>query len=159
MTARRRIPRSRSARTDAFEPIPKRGLARGIFLFLGGLFFIIGIVGVVLPVLPTTPFMILALWAFAKSSARAHRWLYTHRVFGPSLRLWQEEGVIPLRAKIMALIFMAASLGYLAIFAAVPTGAIIASAVLMVLGAGYILTRPSAPASPPGDEAPERLLS
>ncbi|TCS62536.1 YbaN family protein [Varunaivibrio sulfuroxidans] len=155
MTVLRHAPRRRSPRADAFEQNLKRGPARGIFLFLGGLFFIVGIVGVVLPVLPTTPFMLLALWAFAKSSARAHRWLYTHRVFGPSLRLWREQGVIPPGAKIMALTFMSASLGYLAIFAAAPTAAVAVSAVLMTLGAGYILTRPSAPPSPPGDETPE----
>ena len=60
-------------------------------LGLGWTFFALGLLGTVLPLVPTTPFMLLALWAFSVGSERFHRWLYHHPVFGPPLRRWSEE--------------------------------------------------------------------
>jgi uncharacterized membrane protein YbaN (DUF454 family) len=117
-------------------------MARPVFFVLGWLFFALGVVGAFLPVLPTTPFMILALWAFARSSQRFHDWLYTHRVFGPPLQRWEEHRVIPTGAKMAAIGAMAASLTYLIFFTAVPAMALLATTALMAVGAGYILTKP-----------------
>ena len=43
----------------------------------------IGAIGVVVPLLPTTPFLLVAAFAFARSSTRLNRWLREHRSFGP----------------------------------------------------------------------------
>jgi len=66
----------------------------------------IGAIGVVVPGLPTTPFLLLAVWAASRGSERLHRWLYSHRHFGPLLRLWQEQGAVPRRAKWVAVLLM-----------------------------------------------------
>lgn len=123
-------------------PAKPRGWRIGFFL-LGWLFFGVGAVGAVLPVLPTTPFMILALWAFARSSTRFHDWLYTHRIFGPPLRRWSEHRVIPRHAKVAAVAAMSASLTYLIWFSNVPAYAIALTALIMAVGAAYVLSRPS----------------
>jgi uncharacterized protein len=133
-------PTPASESTETVPPRP-RGWRIGFFL-LGWLFFGIGAVGAVLPVLPTTPFMILALWAFARSSRRFHTWLYTHRLFGPPLQRWTEHRVVPTHAKIAAVIAMAASLSYLIWFSDVPGYAVVLTAVVMAGAAAYVLSRP-----------------
>ena len=119
--------------------------SRLMYLFLGWLCFGLGVLGVFLPVLPTTPFMLLALGAFARSSERLHHWLYNHPTYGPPLQQWRMHRVIPLRAKLIALGCMALSLIYLVVFSNAPGPAVWAAAALMGVGAGYILTKPSRP--------------
>ena len=121
--------------------------SRLMYLALGWLCFGLGVLGVFLPVLPTTPFMLLALGAFARSSGRLHHWLYNHPTYGPSLQQWQTHRVIPLRAKLFALCCMALSLIYLVAFSNAPAPAIWTAVALMGVGAGYILTKPSRPLS------------
>ncbi len=114
-------------------------------LSLGWLFFAVGVIGVFLPVLPTTPFMLLALWCFSKSSERFHSWLYNHKIFGPPLKLWDQNRVIPLRAKIFALSFIAISLAYLFVFSNLVLWVKLLAATSMLAGAIYVLSKPSKP--------------
>jgi uncharacterized membrane protein YbaN (DUF454 family) len=116
-----------------------------LLFVLGWLFFGIGAVGVVVPGLPTTTFMILALWAFSKSSKRFHDWLYEHPLFGPPLQNWVQHRVISVRVKVIALLTMAGTLLYL-VFGAEVSGWVIAlTGSLMAFGAYYILEKPSKP--------------
>jgi len=117
-----------------------------IFYFtLGWFFFALGAIGVVLPVLPTTPFMLLALWAFSRSSERFYNWLYNHKFFGSPLQMWEQHRVIPFAAKVMSISFMSISFIYMVIFS--PVGIILklSIAALMLYGAWFVLTKPSNP--------------
>lgn len=125
------------------QPTSVSGTARIVYLALGWLFFGLGVVGAFLPVLPTTPFMILALWAFSNSSERLRTWLYNHRIFGPSLQRWQEHGVIPARAKMASIGAMSISLGYLLFYSDLAWPWLTGTAALMAYGAYFILTKPS----------------
>ncbi|MCF6226816.1 MAG: YbaN family protein [Xanthomonadales bacterium] len=116
-----------------------------LLLSLGWLFFAVGVIGIFLPVLPTTPFMILALWCFSKSSERFHYWLYHHKIFGPGLKLWDQHRVIPLIAKIFALSFIAISLAYLFVFSSLVLWVKLLAATSMLAGAIYVLSKPSKP--------------
>lgn len=122
---------------------PARGGRRLLLLALGGTCVGLGLLGLALPVLPTTPFLLLALWAFARSSRRFHDWLYHHPRFGPRLRLWDQHRVIPLGAKVAAVTTMAASLAGLILLSRAPWYSIAAAAALMGYGAWFILTKPS----------------
>lgn len=113
------------------------------YFILAWVFFALGAIGVVLPVLPTTPFMILALWAFAKSSKRFHNWLYRHRLFGPPLQKWEEHRVIPLSAKILSISMMTASFAYIVFFRQLNIYIVLFTAIVMLYGMWFILTKPS----------------
>ena len=61
-------------------------------------------IGTFVPGIPTTIFLIVALWAFAKSSKKFHSWLLNHKRFGPILRNWESHKVVPRNAKISMVI-------------------------------------------------------
>lgn len=79
---------------------------RALWLGVGALSLLTGIVGVFLPVLPTTPFVLVAAFCFTRSSPRVERWLLEHRRFGPMVRDWRERRAVPLRAKQLAVATM-----------------------------------------------------
>lgn len=113
------------------------------YFILAWLFFGLGALGAFLPLLPTTPFMLLALWCFAKSSPRFHAWLYRHKFFGPPLQAWEQHRVIPLPAKIMSISMMVLSLLYMIFYSPAPVYALVAAGLVMAYGAWFILTKPS----------------
>ena len=123
---------------------------RWLLFGLGWVFFALGVLGAVLPVLPATPFMLLALWAFSKSSRRFHDWLYEHRIFGPPLRRWRESRVVPLWTKALAIGSMLASLGYVGLLLQPPWYALALQTALILAGIAYVARFPSrAPAREP----------
>jgi len=101
---------SRPARALA-APLP--ALVRWVYLALALLFLLLGIIGAFVPVLPTTPFILLAAWAAARSSPRLLNWLENHTAFGPMIRDWRRGGVVRRRAKWLATVVMGASALYL----------------------------------------------
>lgn len=117
---------------------------RALWLALGGMFLGLGLLGIVLPVLPTTPFLLLAAGCFARSSPRLHGWLLGHRLFGPPIRNWEKNGAISRRSKWLAVVSMVAVLG-LSVMLGVSWKVLVAQAVLIVVGATFVLTRPDGP--------------
>ena len=81
-------------------------MKRIILISLGWLCVGLGFVGVFVPGIPTTIFLIIALWAFTKSSKKLRHWLLNHKRFGPILNNWQEHKVVPRKAKILMVILM-----------------------------------------------------
>ena len=75
-----------------------------ILLSIGWICVGLGFMGIFVPGLPTTIFLIIALWAFTKSSKKLRIWLLNHKKFGPFLRDWQEHRVVPVRAKVLMVI-------------------------------------------------------
>jgi hypothetical protein len=114
-----------------------------VYFLLGWSFFGLGAVGTVVPGLPTTPFMLLALWAFSKSSKRFHDWLYAHKLFGPPLIQWRDHRVIPVKAKVFSVVTMIASFTYLAFFTEMNILVKVIVALVMLYGAVFILSQSS----------------
>ncbi len=89
---------------------------RALFFCLGCLFVGLGGIGVVLPLIPTTPLLLLAAACYARSSKRFYDWLLANRVFGPTIRQWQESGSVALRTKVVAIVLLVLTLGSSVIF-------------------------------------------
>lgn len=75
----------------------------------GWFFVAIGAIGAVLPILPTTPFLILALACFAKSSPRFHQMLLDNRWFGEGLRDWEKHRSMSRKSKRRATVVVVAT--------------------------------------------------
>lgn len=99
---------------------------------IGGIAVVLAILGVFLPLLPTTPFLLLASACFARGSTRLHTWLINNRLFGEYLRNYEQGRGIPLRAKVVALAMLWASIGYSAL--AVGSAALVALLVSIAVG-------------------------
>lgn len=110
------------------------------FLVLGFACVGLGYVGVIVPGMPSTIFFICGVWAFKRSSPRFENWLLNHRVFGPTLRDWDEHKAITLRTKWIAI-------GTMAVFAGISLLVIhklwvrVLVAATVTLVAVYIATR------------------
>lgn len=87
----------------------KKIVQKYLLIVLGWFFVILGAVGVVLPILPTTPFLILALACFAKSSLSFHRILINNRWFGASLKQWEEKKSVSRQTKWNAFVLVLVS--------------------------------------------------
>jgi uncharacterized membrane protein YbaN (DUF454 family) len=81
----------------------KGRLRKSLFLIGGGVCVLCALIGMALPVLPTTPFLLLAVFFFARSSQRAHDWLLHNRWFGGYIRRYHEGHGIAARDKLVTL--------------------------------------------------------
>ena len=116
-------------------------MTRILWQTLGLTALALGGIGVVLPILPTTPFMILAAFAFGKSSPRLRARLEAHRVFGPAIRDWEAHGAIHRRYKITACVVMAlVFLG--SVVAGLRPAILLIQGVCMGAAALFVVTRP-----------------
>jgi uncharacterized membrane protein YbaN (DUF454 family) len=119
---------------------------RVFWLVVGILALALGGLGVVLPLLPTTPFVLVAAFAFANSSDTLHQWLLDHNIFGPLIANWQRYGAISRPTKVLSLLSMLAVL-VISLVMAVPTFVIAVQALVVSACSLFIISRPL----PPGE--------
>jgi uncharacterized membrane protein YbaN (DUF454 family) len=121
---------------------------RIVWLLVGILATACGIAGIVLPLVPTTPFLLLAAFAFARSSPALHEWLVTHPRLGPPIADWRAHGAIARRTKVLAVaVILATFLGSWA--AGVGTTLLIVQAAVLAAVTAFILSRPTPPGAEP----------
>ncbi|WP_072392836.1 YbaN family protein [Hyphomicrobium sp. CS1GBMeth3] len=82
------------------------GLSKLAYITIGGIATALAIAGAILPGLPTTPFLLVALWAFARSSARLLAWLESLPLLRHALieaQRFEERRTIRLGVKLTAI--------------------------------------------------------
>lgn len=127
---------------DDEAPRPGGAAMRAVWICVGVLALALGAIGAVLPLLPTTPFVLLAAFAFTRSSPRLRARLEGSRAFGPIIRDWEASGAIAPRYKALACTMMGISLvGSIALGLALWVIAI--QSVFLSGAAAYVLSRPS----------------
>lgn len=116
-----------------------------LFLLAGHLSLALGILGMALPVLPTTPFLLLALCCYSRSSPAFANWLTNHPTLGPPINDWSAGQCIRPKAKVLAILTLWLSLAFPIVFVPQPDVLRIALAVLGLALSAFLLSRPNAP--------------
>lgn len=114
-----------------------------LWLAMGWLALTLGLIGLVLPVMPTAPFLIIAVWCFAKSSPRLSARITRHPKFGPPIRAWRKRGVVARPAKIWATLAMGGGVGW-SLWLGLDPRLIAAQALVCSAVALWLVTRPEA---------------
>ena len=95
---RRLAPTGRDSRSTLTKPL---------YCGIGVLAVALGMLGVVVPGLPTTVFILIAIWAFARSSDTLDRVLIRRNpALRPFLRYLEPGATMPMRAKVISLALM-----------------------------------------------------
>lgn len=118
--------------------------ARWAYKALGFVCVGLAAIGVALPVMPTTIFLIVAAWAFARSSDALNDWLHRHRLFGPLLCDWEDHGVIRTQAKIAAVGMIGLSF-LIALMTGSPPWVLAPLALVLGAVSLFIVSRPAVP--------------
>lgn len=78
-----------------------------VYILLGFLCMILGGIGVITPGLPTTPFLLLALYCFGKSSERLKTWFMSTALYDKYLKNYDRNRAMTMKQKVSILAFSA----------------------------------------------------
>ncbi|ARQ06083.1 Inner membrane protein YbaN [Macrococcoides canis] len=73
---------------------------------------ILGFIGAVLPLLPTTPFLLLAIFCFARSSERFHQWLTETQLYKSYVQEFYEQRGYTMKKKLQLLLSVYIVVGF-----------------------------------------------
>lgn len=79
---------------------------------LGFLFFGLGVLGVFVPLLPATPFFLLTVWCFSKSSEKFSRWFKNTKFHRDYIESFRPGNPVLLRKKIEILVSILIALSF-----------------------------------------------
>lgn len=68
-----------------------------IYIVLANLSIVLGVLGMFLPILPTTPFLLLAIWLFMRSSRKGVRVIMGNRHLAPYVHSYFSRNGIPVQ--------------------------------------------------------------
>lgn len=69
----------------------------------GHIFVGLAVVGIALPLLPTTPFLLLAVTCYMKSSDRFYFWLINNKWLGKYINNYRQGKGVPLKVKVISI--------------------------------------------------------
>ncbi len=111
-------------------------MVKYLYISLAALCVILGTLGMFLPILPTTPFLLLAIWLFMRSSRRGVKLIMGNRYLAPYVHSYFSRNGIPVDKlkRILLTLWLALLLG-MAIF----RNGLHVVAILMVVGIGVTI--------------------
>lgn len=112
---------------------------RALYLAGGIVSVVLGAIGAALPIMPTVPFLLLAVFCFARSSPEWEQRILDHPTWGPQIRDWRERRAITRKSKILAILAMTAGGVFTWYFLGAPYYYI--SLTILVICGGWIATR------------------
>ncbi len=122
----------------------KLGVRRLIYLGIGWLSLGMAVAGIILPILPTTPMLLVAVWAFGRSSPELAERIRNHLIVGRPVRDWQDHGVISTRAKLLAIAIMSLMGAWLWVYGSLPVWLTLLIIAIMAGAGVFVGSRPSA---------------
>lgn len=118
-------------------------MKRIVIILIGTLSLGLGVLGIFLPVLPTTPFLIVALACYLRSSPKLYHFILHHKYLGPYVKDYVLGKGIPIKAKKKAIFMIWLTISFSVIFI---LDQLILRALLLVIASCvsvYIWTRKS----------------
>jgi len=118
---------------------------RVLWLALGLLFTVVGLIGLIVPGLPTTSLMIVAAACFFRSSKRLFNWVLSNKYFGNYVKDFREGRGMPRKAKFIALGFIWLFVS-ISVFVGIPDHLVyvkILTFLAACTGTGVIITLPT----------------
>lgn len=87
---------------------------RYVWMALGMVSLVLGVIGIVLPILPTTPLLLLTAFCFAKSSERLHTWFLSTKLYQKHLDSFVKDRSMTVKTKvsIMTTVTILMGIGY-----------------------------------------------
>jgi len=90
---------------------------KALFFAAGSISLGLGILGMAIPLLPTTPFLLLSVACYCRSSERMYRWILDNKLIGEYISNYREGKGIPLRTKALVLGLLWVTISYSVILA------------------------------------------
>ncbi|HYD15849.1 MAG TPA: YbaN family protein [Hyphomicrobium sp.] len=115
---------------------------RLVLIIVGCVATVLAVAGAMLPGLPTTPFLLIALWAFARSSDRMTGWLERIPILRQALaeaRRFEERRTIRREVKALALAMAWGSVAFTAVAAGASHPILIGTVVAAALGGTFAM--------------------
>lgn len=89
-----------------------------LFMSIGTISLGLGIIGIMLPVLPTTPFLLLSLACYMRSSKGLYDFIINNEYLGPYVKDYLSGEGIPIKAKKKAISLIWITIGFCILFVA-----------------------------------------
>ena len=103
------MPEQKACQDPAVKP-KKNRVVSALLIVAGTISLVFAAIGTVIPGIPYTPFLLLAVACYCRSSERLYTWLINNRWFGEYIRNYREGKGIPLKTKVLAVTYLWATI-------------------------------------------------
>lgn len=81
-----------------------------MFLFVGTISLVLGVIGIVIPILPTVPFLLLTSLCYVRGSTQFHEWFISTSIYKKHLEPFITYKTMDIRKELFLLIWVSAVL-------------------------------------------------